>query len=340
MSLNAMSTGAESTAPPKPRIPLLSRLPHPEFVLRRGPYFDRPEISSVDLIRGCAHRCAFCPQRATPEHPGDDSIYLYEGLAQRLAIELAARSEKPKAVIVSPSTDPFQPIPEIVAETLAIIRLLARHGVESWLTTRGVIPPGVLDELARLREYVRLTVALASADPTIQNSIEPGAASIDDRLHLITQLRFNEIPSEAGIDPLLPNVTDSKDQLQTLLELLAERGVTRISTSYLVLRPGVREQLARQCSGQSWLELLLSAYDDGPMLRDGNQASQFLHKSKRQRGYALLMSLAANFGIAVRLNRLDNPDFQPGRPLARSSPRAASLQQRFRQSIRPDAIGA
>jgi DNA repair photolyase len=315
-------------------------LPHPEFVLRRGPYVDRPEISSVELIRGCAHRCAFCPQRAAPEHPGDDAIYLYEGLAQRLAIELAARSEKPRAVIVGPSTDPFQPIPEIIAETLAIIRLLARHGVESWLTTRGVVPPGAIDELAELRDHVRMTVALASADPTIHNSIEPGAASIDDRLHLITQLRFNEIPVEVSFDPLLPNVTDSKDQLQALLELLAERGVSRISTSYLVLRPGVREQIERQCADQSWLELLFSAYDDGPMLRDGNQVSQFLLKSKRQRGYALLMSLAANFGIAVRVNRLDNPDFQPAGPLARSSPRATSLQQRFRQSIRPDAIGA
>src|SRR4029079_15098649 len=113
-------------------------------------------------------------------------------------------------------------------------------------------------ELAELHDHVRMTVALASAEPAIHNSIEPGAALSDDRLHLITQLRFNEIPIEVSIDPLLPNVTDSKDQLQALLELLAERGVNRISTSYLVLRPGVREQIERHCADQSWLELLFS----------------------------------------------------------------------------------
>jgi DNA repair photolyase len=308
-------------------------------VLRRGAYPDRPEILSVELLRGCTHRCAFCASQPRGDDPAHAAIDLYDGLASRLAVELAARTPRPDAVIVGPSTDPFQPIPEVISETLAIVRVLAHHRIDAWLTTRGSIPPEAIDELAEHRSRVRVTVALATADPAVQKAIESGAASFDDRLHLITQLRFNEIPVEVSIDPLLPNVTDSKDQLQTLLEQLAERDVTRISTSYLVLRPGVREQIERECSEQSWLEPLLAAYDDGPMLRDGHQVSQFLHKSKRQRGYALLMSLAANFGIAVRLNSLDNPDFQPAHPLARSSPLAVSLQQRFRESIRTDALG-
>ncbi len=288
-----------------------------------------------------AVREAACIAPRAQTHPSEpEPIYLYDGLAQRLAVELAARTEKPRAVIVGPSTDPFQPIPDVIAETLAIVRMLARHRVEAWLTTRGTIPTEVIDELAKHRDSVRVTVAIASADAAINRAIEPGTASIDDRLHLISQLRFNEIPVEVSIDPLLPNVTDDKDHLQPILELLAERGVSRISASYLVLRPGVREQIERECADQSWLELVLSAFDDGPMLRDGGQISKFLHKSKRQRGYASLMALAANFGISVRLNSLDNPDFQPSKAADASPTRRISLQQSFRQSIRPDAIGA
>lgn len=334
-------SGQESAAnPSKPRGVLLGRLPHPEFVLKRGPYPNRPEILSLEIVRGCAHYCAFCPSRAQSDEPSRDTIYLYDGLARRLAVELTARNQKPEAVVIGASTDPFQRIPEITAETLAIVEVLARNRIPGWLTTRGSISPLDLDELGRNREWLRITVALATADPTLQQAIEAGAASFDDRLHLITQLRFNEVPVEVSIDPLLPNVTDSKDQLQPILEALAERGVTRVSAGYLVLRPGVREQIERAWAEHSWLEPLLSAYADGPMLRDGRQVSQFLHKSKRQRGYALLMSLAANFGISMRLKGIDNPDFQSARTMQQSHSRPESLQQTFRRSIRSDAIDA
>jgi DNA repair photolyase len=342
MSLLALPTnGPESAAnSSNPRSLLLGRVPHPEFVLQRGPYSNRPEILSLELLRGCAHRCAFCPARAASDHPGDEAIYLYDGLAQRLAVELTARKQKPEAVIVGASTDPFQRVPEVVAETLAVVATLACHQVPAWLTTRGSMSPEMIEELAQHRDWLRITVSLASADAAIQNAVESGASSVEDRLHLISQLRFNEIPVEVSIDPLLANLTDSKDQLQAILEALAERGVRQVSAGYLVLRPGVREQIEREWAEHTWLEPLLSAYADGPMLRDGGQISKFLHKSKRQRGYALLMSLAANFGISVRVNGIDNPDFQPARSTQHSHSRPESLQQTFRRSIRPDAIGA
>lgn len=330
-SITLPSGGSDSVVPQFNR-PIVRRIPHPEFVLRRGPYPGRPDVCSVDPFRGCAHRCSFCPVRASSDYSGDQSVFLYEGLTERLSVELAARKDKPRVVLVAPSTDPFQPIAEIQRQTLEIVRVLGRHGVITWLSTRGSIEPAVLDALAHHRDMIRITVALTSLDPDLQKALEPAASPAPERLHLITELKALGIPVEVNLEPLLPNVTDQRDSLQAILESLADRDVTSVSAGYLVLRPGLREQMQRELAACSWLEQVLSAYDDAPMMRDGHQLSQFLHKSKRQRGYAMLMSLAANLRIEVRLNGLTNPDFQSPPPAA-AGMGAKSLRQAFRDSV-------
>jgi DNA repair photolyase len=324
-------------------LPVLGRIPHSEFVLRPGPFADRTDVWSLNLARGCAHRCGFCSARALPDYPGDQAVYLFDGLPARLAVELTARNDKPRIVLVGPSTDPFQPLPEIQQETLEVVRVLSRYGVTSWLSTRGSIEPNVLDELAEHRDQIRITVSLATVDSEIQAAVEPGAASVGERLQFITELKALNIPVEVGLEPLLPNLTDHRDHLHAMLESLADREINAVSASYLVLRPGVREQLEREWASYSWLDLVLSAYADSVTLRDGHQIAQFLAKSRRQRGYALLMSLAADFGISVRLNSLNNPDFSAPRFADRTGP-VKSLQQTFRNSMAPahrsDAVGA
>src|SRR5258706_14302885 len=118
-------------------LPVVGRIPHSEFVLSPGPYADHPDVFSLDLARGCAHRCVFCAARAQGDHPGDVSVYLFDSLAARLAVELAVRKTKPRAVLIGANTDPFQPSDDIQRETLKVVRVLSRYGVTSWLSTRG-----------------------------------------------------------------------------------------------------------------------------------------------------------------------------------------------------------
>ena len=57
----------------------------------------------------------------------------------------------------------------------------------------------------------------------------------------------------------------------------------------------------------------MESYAGGPVLPMGMIApAQHLPRRERQRGYALLMALAANRGIAVSVSALSNPDFATG----------------------------
>jgi DNA repair photolyase len=227
-----------------------------------------------------------------------------------LGEELARRRPAPRAVYISPSSDPFPPLAEVQAETAAVVEVLAEHGVQSWLMTRGYIRPTVLRRLAVHREKVRITVGLTTLDRHLRRVLEPLAAPATLRLRQIAQLRQLGFRVQVALEPLVPGLTDTRANLTTLLQALAGAGVRQVTVGYLFLRPGIQENLRRALELYGWSELVLGCYAKGPVLaQDSIRAARYLPRTDRQRGYAALMALAAGQGITVTINGLTNPDF-------------------------------
>lgn len=309
-------------------LPAVPRLPHVEWVQRKspllhtGPAADQPDVLALNIANGCAHRCTFCSVRAYPSYRGDDVVYLPSDLADRLAQELASRRERPRAVVISPSTDPCMPLVEVQAATAQAVEVLAAHGVEAWLATRGLIRPRLLDVLARHRQRVRVTVGMTTVDRTWQRALEPLAAPPKLRLRQLAALREAGIPVNVQAAPLIPGVTDLRPNLEALLAALAEAGVQQISAGYLFLRQGIQENLTAALKLLGFNESVLHEYGRGLVLAAGGlQAARYLSRQRRQQGYAVLMTLAAAYGIGVRICALTNPDFVGPRLEARPAPR-------------------
>jgi len=273
---------------------------------------DSGEVLSLNLARGCVHRCTFCFVRANPSYPGDEAVHLFSNTCERLAAELAARPRRPRAVYVSPSTDPFPPLAEFQATTAQVVETLADHGVEAWLMTRGYIRPGALAVLAAGRERVMVTVGMTTLDRTLQRVLEPLAAPPRLRLRQIARLRALGIRVQVALEPLVPGLTDTRANLAQLLEALASAGIRHVTTGYMFLRPGIRDHLLQALEAHGWDEMVLDAFTDGPVLAAGSIApARYLPKRRRQRGYASLMALAAGLGMTVSVCGLTNPDFGP-----------------------------
>src|SRR5262249_25466017 len=83
------------------------------------------QVLSLNLTMGCVQRCGFCSARAHPIHPGDDTVFLFADTAERLERELANLRRRPRAVFISPATDPFPPSLEIQAENVRVVEVLA-----------------------------------------------------------------------------------------------------------------------------------------------------------------------------------------------------------------------
>lgn len=314
---------------PPARLPRVERVPRRSPLLHAGPMPDFPDVLSLNLAQGCAHRCVFCSARAYPSYRGDDVIYLYEDTPARLDAELASRRCRPRAVYISPSTDPFMPLVEVQRETARIVEVLARHDIEPWLMTRGYIRPSAMETLARHAPLVRVTMSLTTMDRVLQRALEPLAAPPRHRLRQIAELRRLGVPVAVQVAPLVPGVTDQRDNLVSLLGSLAGVGVQQVSTGYVFLRSGIRENLSRSMESHGWGEGMLDEFVAGPVLSAGNvQAARYLPRHRRQQGYAALMTLAAAHGIRVSICGLTNPDFRRSNSVSSSTLRASQLRQR------------
>ncbi|MFL5339424.1 MAG: SPL family radical SAM protein [Gemmataceae bacterium] len=306
----------------------------PRFQLKRDRSADRPDVWSLEIVRGCSFGIVYMAGEREP-------VSLAEGAAEQLDKELAYRREKPRVVQLGRHSDPLQPLPDVQAEVGRVVEVLARRGVVAWLCTRGMALPALREILIEQRRLVRVSVSLLTLEQDVQRVVEPNAPTTEQRLRQLADFRRLQIPVEVNLDPLLPGLTDTRASLEPMLERLADLGVERVTAGYLVLRPGVKECIRQVLEPAGWSELVVSAYFDGQALRDGpNPPAVFLSKFKRQRGYASLMSLAAGFGLEARLSGAANPDFRPPRrPDAASAARARAMLKAVRQSAMT-AVGA
>jgi DNA repair photolyase len=303
-------------------------------VLNDTPLAHGPGVRGLNLIRGCVHRCAFCSVRGSPHYGGDGEVQLYTNTAGRLAAELDACQRRPHAVHVSPATDPFPPMAAVQEEAARVVEALASSGVEAWLMTRGHIRPAALAVLAAHREKVKVTVPITTCDRALQRALEPLTASPRLRLRQIARLRRLGVRVQVALDPLIPGVTDTRENLAELLAALARAGVRQVTAGYLFLRDGIADNLRAALERHGLAPTALAQFVGGPMLSaPGLAPARYLPRSRRQRGYAALMALAAGHGITVTVSVLTNPDFTPPRPAA-AQPRPRLFPLFQQQAVR------
>jgi DNA repair photolyase len=289
-------------------------LPRVEWIARHGPVLHhvplgkREDVKGLSLIAG--RGLGFCFANAPATCPGEDVVFLFADTAEQLSAELRAESSRPRAVLVSTSADPLAPLAEVQTETSRVVEVLAAHGVEAWLLTRGFIRPRALRVLEANRQRVRLTIGLTTLDRGLQRLLEPLAAPPHRRLEQIAHLQSLGISVQVSLEPLVPGLTDSRANLVALLEALAAIRVRHVTAGYLSLRPGSRDELAEMLATHELADVVLPEFEGGLFMKGRfAPAAQYLPKLRRQRGYAALMALGAGLGITVGVCRLSNPDF-------------------------------
>jgi DNA repair photolyase len=298
-----------------PTLPVVERAQDPRPLLRPGPFTNQPGVLALDYILGCGHGCCFCQARLAGDGRGLDSVVLAADIPERLTEELLDQPRKPGAVFVSPTTDPFPPLQEIQDETARVVEILARHRCDVWLMTRGFIRRPALEVLCRHADRVKVTVAITTMNRTLQRALEPLTAPPNLRLRTIHSLRESGIVCNAALEPLIPGVTDTRDNLLPVLESLSQAGVRQITVGYMVLHPRAEKHITSALRPHGLDTMVMEEYARGPILRrEHGLAGKYLPRSRRQHGYAAVMAMGAALGLRVSVNALTNPDFGAVQP--------------------------
>src|SRR5207248_1756113 len=95
------------------------------------------------------------------------------------------------------------------------------------------------------------------------------------------------IACNAALEPLIPGVTDTRENLMPVLEALSLAGVRSVTVGYLVLHQRTEQHLQTILRPQGLDTLVMEEYTRGPILRSGRGPSgRYLPRSRRQHGYA------------------------------------------------------
>ena len=271
-------------------------------------------VPTVNLTAGCAHECRYCYARGYLTHPGEGRVTFYTNTLTKLQDELRRKRKKPTTVYFSPSSDPFQPVPEVLNMAYDVFRFLLGSGIGVAFVTKGRIPERHRNLLAAHAPLVQGRIGLITLDPAIAAAFEPGAATPELRLVQGAELIGAHVPVEARLDPILPGVTDGTDCLEPLCEGLARIGVRRIAASVLFLRPAVIGSLRRHVKDNPMLNRLLDRFASSEPLaiHSGNSRVRALPTSARLEIIERLKSIADRYGLEVLVCACKNPDISRG----------------------------
>ena len=271
-------------------------------------------VPTVNLTAGCAHECRYCYARGYLTHPGEGKVRFYTNTLAKLREELRRKRKKPATVYFSPSSDPFQPVPEVLNMAYDVFRFLLESEIGVAFVTKGRIPERHRSLLAAHAPLVQGRIGLITLDPGTAAAFEPGAATPEVRLAQAADLIGAHVPIEARLDPILPGVTDGADCLEPLCAALARIGVRKIAASVLFLRPAVIGSLRRHIADKPTRDRLLGSFAAGERLaiHAGNSRVLAIPTWARLEMMERLKSIAHCYGLEVLVCACKNPDISSG----------------------------
>ncbi|PPK67394.1 intein-containing Rv2578c family radical SAM protein [Actinokineospora auranticolor] len=223
----------------------------------------------------------------------DSQIVVKVNAAQVLARQLAAPSWRREHVAMGSNTDPYQRAEGRYKIMPGIIRALGRAGTPFSILTKGTLLTRDLPDLLAARQDVGVGVGVSIAllDRELQRSLEPGTATPQARLELVRRITDAGLPCGVMVAPVLPGLTDSVEQLDSLLAAIAAAGATSASVMALHVRPGAREWFA------AWLAREHPALV--PLYRRVYGTSSYADPRYRQSLSARVAPLLRRHGLAV-----------------------------------------
>jgi DNA repair photolyase len=271
-------------------------------------------MPTVNLTAGCAHECCYCYARGYRTYPGEGTVRFYTNTLAKLEDELRRKRRKPAIVCFSPSSDPFQPIPEVLETAYDVFKLLLESKIGVVFLTKGRIPRRHRELLAAHPRLVQGRIGLVTLDAAVAAAFEPYAATPEDRLAEASELICARVPVEARLDPILPGVTDGPECLEPLCASLAHVGVRKVSASVLLLRPAVTASLRRHVKDKPMLFRLLErfAHAEPLAIHAGKRRVRALPASERREIFERLEKIARSHGLHVRICACKNPDLPSG----------------------------
>lgn len=202
--------------------------------------------NGMNIYRGCLHGCIYCDARSNCYQMN----HAFEDIEVKInAVELLEKTlsgKRNKCMIgTGAMTDPYLPLETKLMLTRKCLKVIDRYGFGATVHTKSDRVLRDLDILSSINDYSKAVVqmTLTTIDPHLCSLIEPNVCNSQKRFDTLCKFRDHHIPTVVWLDPILPYINDTEENIRGILEMCVEarvKGIICFSMG-VTLRDGDRE---------------------------------------------------------------------------------------------------
>lgn len=202
--------------------------------------------NGMNMYRGCTHGCIYCDSRSKCynfTHTFED-IEVKQNAPELL--EKALRSKRKKCMIgTGAMCDPYMHCEERLGITRRCLELIDQYDFGLAIQTKSDLILRDLELLKSINEKAKCVVqmTLTTYDEELCKVLEPNVCTTKRRVEVLKVCKDHGIPTVVWLDPILPFINDTRENIEGILNYCIEADVKGIICfgMGLTLRDGNRE---------------------------------------------------------------------------------------------------
>jgi DNA repair photolyase len=222
----------------------------PEFVPKYSKSIIHPFIVkgyqglTINPYQGCQHRCGYCYASYDWSPEFYDKIYAKSNAPEVLEKQLKSwKYETIYPVMVSSATDAYQPAEIKYELTRRCIEILQKYDIPYYIFTKSTIISRDLKLHMKYKDSCFVIWSITTCDEKTRRLIEPGTPPASSIFTVIKKFVDVGIRCGVNIDPILPLITDSENNINKILDSCRKAGINYVFGAVLRLRSDIWERI-------------------------------------------------------------------------------------------------
>ena len=187
---------------------------------------------NMNLYRGCSHGCIYCDSRSNCYHI--DNFDVPKGKENALILlENELSKKKDKGVIgIGSMSDTYNPFEKKYEQTRGALKIISKYNFGVSIDTKSDMILRDIDLLKEinLKNNVIVKFTITTSSDELSKMIEPNVCVSSKRFQAIKILSDNGIFAGIMMNPVLPFITDSEENIKKIVKLAHESGAKFIHT--------------------------------------------------------------------------------------------------------------
>lgn len=191
----------------------------------------------MNIYRGCSHGCIYCYARSSFYEKTDNFANIRAKKdALRIIRDDLLKKKKTGVILTGGASDPYNPEEKEHKLTRNALELINAYRFGICIITKSDLVTRDTDILLDIKEHSPSTVnfTITCSCDELCGKVEPFVSSTTERFKAIEQLAKNGIITGVLIDPVIPYITDTVENVSELVKMSKNHGAKYVYISTFV----------------------------------------------------------------------------------------------------------